>query len=176
MLDEPAESFLAEDLAFRRRCVRWNQRFIVFGLMRTLTMIGVDELAGQIVQVFLTKDNESAQAFDFQGLDKSFRERIQIWTSHGKRTHFDAVSLHDRIEHAGELAVTITNQVTGSETLFLDVEAKVLCWLLHPLSRGVQRGVGDNDTATFNMNENEQVQILHALACPAPDRKELTGP
>ena len=89
----------------------WIQRLIVLGLMWPLAMVIVDEFADEIVQLLLAKDDESAEALDFEGLNKPLDVCIQIWTAYGKRTHFNAFSLHDRIEHARELSVTIADQV-----------------------------------------------------------------
>ena len=109
LVDQPAEAVAAFDRAGGRPVGRvgWAQ---TEAARRALGVVVVEVVDEDAAQMPLTADQEPVEAFAAHRLNASLGVRVCDGRSHGRADHPDLLRLEDRVEHARELRVTITDQ------------------------------------------------------------------
>ena len=127
--------------------------------MGAVSMIMGKPLAEDVPQVFLAEDDEVIQHLLTCTGHPAFAKGIHLGTSWRDRPEFYAVRFEDRTELLGELAVTISDDVSRLVLirLFGEEQAHVAGLLGHPRAVGVGRHAGDVHAASVNMQEEQDV-------------------
>jgi len=168
-LDQPAQSFMADDLVeydrlvFRRRITtRWRQELA--RRVGAVLVVATDEFTNEIIEMFLAADQEVVQTFLFQRLDDAFATGVEVRAADRQFDCLDVFRFKERVEFGGELSVAVVDQVRGLFVVVLKVHQKEAGLSFNPLSIRMQRCRRDVDFACLQVDEHEDGEVEETAA------------
>ena len=94
--------------------------------MRSTSVVEVDILTDEIVQMLLAEDDEMVQTFVLQRLDHTFCVGVEVRRATRQTDRFDAIGFEYFIEASDELPVGISDQLPALQLVVLQEPAEVL--------------------------------------------------
>ena len=132
---------------------------MIASLVRTLPVVMDRPFAADVVQVSLSHDHESVEAFDLQTSDESLDVRPQIRGERGVALDLRSARLEHLVELRRELRVVVSHHVLRGQFHAPGVHQEFLC-LLEDLPR-IRGGCAERNPAPSRpqVQEHQEVQF-----------------
>lgn len=180
-LDQSTKPFVTDDsfeydrLVLRRRIGTGGRQEVSRRVCPVFVVItGV--LADEIVQMLLATDQKVVQAFLLNTLNYAFTAGVEIRALKRQTDRFDVLGFEDFIESRGELCIAVADQVSGFFLTSVKVHQKVPSLLFHPGSARMQRRIGDEDLASFQIDKNQDEIVEKPTVRERFGTEEVAGP
>ncbi len=141
-----------------------------------MMVVIINELADQIIQVPLAKDDELSQTLQFDRLNKPLTAAVQVRTRLGQCIGSQPAFLELRRKLLREFRVAIVHHDVGLVFPANGFIHEQLCLLFHPSRIGMQRRFRGNHLACRHTKPNQHVHVPEPRRCDGLDREEVHGP